>query len=123
MLVDICEFEFNCYVTLLLTGSHHLLFQIGHDNWVRAVAFHPSGNYLLSAADDGTIRVWDLKTGRCTRKIDAHGPFVQCLAWGRMMFKGSDDDALARPINVMATGGSDKASCTFVFMSGTYIDD
>ena len=83
--------------------------QIGHDNWIKAVTFHPSGNYLLSAADDGTVRVWDLKTGRCTRKIEAHVPFVECLAWGRMIIKGSDDDAL-RPMSVMATGGSDKAS-------------
>eukprot|EP00954_Amorphochlora_amoebiformis_P006535 512634-Amorphochlora_amoeboformis.AAC.1 len=54
---------------------------IGHENWVRQVVFHPSGRYLLSCADDKTVRVWDLeKRFRC-RKIleDAHDPFVTCI--------------------------------------------
>jgi len=38
--------------------------QKGHDNWVRGVVFHPSGKFLLSVADDKTMRVWELKTGR-----------------------------------------------------------
>ncbi|KAJ5551391.1 WD domain-containing protein [Penicillium sp. DV-2018c] len=33
---------------------------IGHDNWVRAIAFHPGGKYLLSVSDDRTLRCWDL---------------------------------------------------------------
>ncbi|GAB5373392.1 hypothetical protein AAMO2058_001747300 [Amorphochlora amoebiformis] len=58
---------------------------IGHENWVRQVVFHPSGRYLLSCADDKTVRVWDLeKRFRC-RKIleDAHDPFVTCIAWNQ----------------------------------------
>ena len=52
----------------------------GHDNWVRDVIFHPNGKYLLSASDDKSIRVWDLTTGRCLKKItDAHGHFVSCI--------------------------------------------
>lgn len=38
---------------------------VGHDNWVRALIFHPSGKFLLSASDDKTVKVWDLQTGRC----------------------------------------------------------
>eukprot|EP01022_Parablepharisma_sp_SALTPOND_P029272 TRINITY_DN72_c0_g1_i1.p1 TRINITY_DN72_c0_g1~~TRINITY_DN72_c0_g1_i1.p1 ORF type:complete len:454 (-),score=58.54 TRINITY_DN72_c0_g1_i1:121-1482(-) len=53
---------------------------IGHDNWVREVLFHPNGKYLLSVSDDKSVRVWDLTTGRCIKKItDAHGHFVSCL--------------------------------------------
>jgi WD40 repeat protein len=37
--------------------------QVGHDNWIRALVFHPSGKYLLSASDDKTIKVWELNTG------------------------------------------------------------
>jgi len=50
---------------------------------VRALAFHPGGKYLLSAADDKTIRCWDLEQqGRCVRTIDdAHSHFVACLRW------------------------------------------
>ncbi|KDQ09585.1 hypothetical protein BOTBODRAFT_36989 [Botryobasidium botryosum FD-172 SS1] len=87
----------------------------GHDNWVRALVFHPSGKYLLSAADDYTYRVWDLKTGRCLRRIEAHDHFVSCMAWGRQVVsgEGSSADALQdgtseRVLNVIATGSSDK---------------
>lgn len=56
----------------------------GHDNWLRALVFHPDGKFLLSAGDDKCLKVWDLEqAGRCCRTIDdAHGHFVSCLRWG-----------------------------------------
>ncbi|ORY77350.1 dynein regulator [Protomyces lactucae-debilis] len=56
----------------------------GHDNWIRAVVWHPDGRYVLTASDDKAIKVWDLAAGgRCCRTItEAHGHFVSCLAWG-----------------------------------------
>ena len=42
---------------------------IGHDNWVTDLCFHPNGRFLLSTADDKTLRAWDLNTGRCYRKF------------------------------------------------------
>ncbi|OLL25275.1 Nuclear distribution protein PAC1, partial [Neolecta irregularis DAH-3] len=71
--------------TIKLWDAHGSLFKTlhGHDNWVRAVLFHPGGKYLLSASDDKSIRCWDLsQQGRCIRVIeDAHGHFVSCLRW------------------------------------------
>ena len=32
-----------------------------HENWVRSVIIHPSGNYIISCGDDRTIRVLDIK--------------------------------------------------------------
>ena len=62
-------------------GSVQLLKISGHDNWIRDLAFHPSGEYLYSSSDDKTIRVWELNSGRCKKKLlDAHGHFVTCLA-------------------------------------------
>ncbi|KAL1412924.1 Lissencephaly-1 [Vanrija albida] len=87
----------------------------GHDNWVRALVFHPSGKYLLSASDDKTIRVWELANGRCVKTIDAHSHFVTCLAWGRALMGGSGDGASAnggqepRRINVIASGSVDQS--------------
>lgn len=56
---------------------------IGHDNWVRALVFHPGGKYLLSVSDDKTLRCWDLtQGGKCVKVLDeAHSRFVLCLRW------------------------------------------
>lgn len=64
---------------------------LGHDNWVRGLVFHPGGKYLLSVADDKTLRCWDLtQEGRCVKTIsDAHGHFVQCLRWAPPVIKGA----------------------------------
>lgn len=32
-----------------------------HENWVRCVRFHPCGKYVISVAEDKTIRVYDLE--------------------------------------------------------------
>lgn len=32
-----------------------------HENWVRSVLIHPSGNYVISAGDDRSIRLYDIK--------------------------------------------------------------
>ncbi|KAK2006148.1 dynein regulator [Colletotrichum eremochloae] len=55
----------------------------GHDNWVRALMFHPGGEYLLSVSDDKTLRCWDLEQGgKCIKVLgDAHSGFVSCLRW------------------------------------------
>ncbi|OBT85483.1 hypothetical protein VE02_07365 [Pseudogymnoascus sp. 03VT05] len=56
---------------------------VGHDNWVRALVFHPSGKYLLSVSDDKSLRCWDLsQEGKCVKAlVDAHERFVTCLKW------------------------------------------
>ncbi|CAD6188412.1 unnamed protein product [Caenorhabditis auriculariae] len=60
------------------TGS--VLFSlVGHDNWVRDLAFHPKGKFLVSVSDDKTMRTWDLPQRRCAKMIDAHEHFVTCI--------------------------------------------
>ncbi|KAF2089519.1 platelet-activating factor acetylhydrolase IB alpha subunit [Saccharata proteae CBS 121410] len=56
---------------------------VGHDNWVRALVFHPGGKYLLSCADDKTMRCWDLtQEGKCVKTIaDSHDHFVSSMRW------------------------------------------
>ncbi|KAE8538749.1 nuclear distribution protein PAC1 [Cryptococcus gattii VGV] len=95
---------------------------VGHDNWIRALVFHPTGKYLLSASDDKTIKVWDLVNGRCTKTIEAHSHFVTSMTWGRALVGGANtaegtggmvngDGSAgkeARRINVLATGSVDQ---------------
>jgi WD40 repeat protein len=93
-------------------------FQNGHDNWIRALTFHPSGKYLLSASDDKTIRIWDLETGRMSKTIDAHEHFVTCMVWGRTTVGGgttingagkeTTEASTKRRVNVLATGSVDQ---------------
>jgi len=49
---------------------------IGHDNWVRGLVLHHSSKFLYSCSDDKTVRIWDLTTGKCVKKIDAHSHFI-----------------------------------------------
>lgn len=103
-----------CGFSLLTNLAKH--FQVGHDNWIRSLVFHPSGKFLLSASDDKTIRIWDLVTGRCTKTVDAHGHFVTCMAWGRAVSGGSAETNgssgkevdTRRVVNVLATGSVDQ---------------
>ncbi|KAF4505967.1 hypothetical protein G6O67_006098 [Ophiocordyceps sinensis] len=64
---------------------------VGHDNWITGVMFHPGGKYLLSAADDKTLRCWDLaQDAKCVKVLNrAHGHFVTCLRWAPSMSKES----------------------------------
>ena len=66
---------------------------IGHDNWVTDLHFHPNGKYLISTADDKSIRIWDLSMGRCYRKIyNAHDHFISTFAMrGKMAASASVD--------------------------------
>lgn len=66
-----------------------LLVLRGHDIWVRALIFHPSGKYLLSVSDDKTLRCWDLsQDGKCVKVLgDVHERFVTCLRWAPPIVK------------------------------------
>lgn len=52
---------------------------VGHDNWVRGLLVHPGGKYILSASDDKTVRMWDIKNKRCQKTLDAHSHFCTSL--------------------------------------------
>lgn len=54
----------------------------GHDNWVTSLVFHPGGKYLLSVADDKTLRCWDLSQGgRCVKVMEVHEHFISSIRW------------------------------------------
>ncbi len=66
---------------------------LGHDNWVTDLCFHPNGRFLISVSDDKSMRVWDLLSGRCTRKLlNIHSHFCTSIAIkNRTIVTGSVD--------------------------------
>lgn len=77
--------------TIRLWSAHGTLLKtlVGHDNWVRALIFHPGGRYLLSVSDDKTLRCWDLaQECKCVKTIeDAHGHFISSMRWAPSIYK------------------------------------
>jgi platelet-activating factor acetylhydrolase IB subunit alpha len=57
----------------------------GHDHSVSAVRFIPSGaagspssgNLLVSASRDKTLRIWDVSTGFCVKTLNGHADWVR----------------------------------------------
>lgn len=85
---------------------------VGHDNWVRGLAFSPNGKFLLSCSDDKTVRVWDLKAGaRCSKTIDAHDHFVTSITWARAKTDvGPRPDSGVAGANANGSNGGGSAS-------------
>ena len=66
----------------------------GHAHAVRSIAFNPDGRILASAADDGTLRLWDVATRSLLHHIDGYEQTLNCLAFssdGRMIAGGGND--------------------------------
>ncbi|OAA53980.1 ribosome biogenesis protein [Niveomyces insectorum RCEF 264] len=62
----------------------------GHEGWVRTVAIDPTGCWLASGGDDGTVRLWELLTGRQVWSARLSGG------------KGSCEDADDEPVNCLS---------------------
>ena len=52
----------------------------GHTGAVQAVAFSPDGQHVISAGQDGTIRIWDSKSGQELASLAEHQGPVWALA-------------------------------------------
>lgn len=55
----------------LLTGEN--IFNMGHSEEITAIRFNESGSNILTAANDGCIKIWDVKTGRLIYTFEFEG--------------------------------------------------
>ena len=71
--------------------------QLGHTFGVSSVAFSPDGKHILSGSYDGTIKLWDINTGREIRTFSSHTDAVASVAFspdGRQILSGSFDQTI-----------------------------
>lgn len=70
---------FAVYVTVS-AQKPDLVVQTGHTNTVNGVAFVRDGKVLASASQDGTVKLWDIKSGRELRTLGGHTNEVRTMA-------------------------------------------
>ncbi|KAL8435645.1 hypothetical protein Efla_007278 [Eimeria flavescens] len=65
-----------------VTSAHFTL--LGHERGVNAIAYSSSGErpYLVSGADDSTVRVWDYQTKQCVQVLRGHSKNVCSVLFG-----------------------------------------
>ncbi|MBI3682201.1 MAG: TIR domain-containing protein [Acidobacteria bacterium] len=76
-----------------------------HDSPVYAVAVTPDGRTAVSGCHDGTVKVWDLASGRLVRTFEGHAGGVNAVAVtgdGGRVVSGSDDKTVK--VWVVGTG-------------------
>lgn len=69
----------------------------GHTELVRAVAFSPNSGMLASGDDDGTVRLWNPRTGSQLGVLTGVGAQVRAVAFnpdGTRLAAAGDDDAV-----------------------------
>ncbi|XP_068423105.1 ribosome biogenesis protein bop1 [Clinocottus analis] len=52
----------------------------GHSGLVRSISVSPSGQWLASGSDDGSVRFWEVRSSRCMGTVQVGGA-VKSIAW------------------------------------------
>ena len=69
----------------------------GHNGFVYSVAFSPDGTMLATGSFDGTIKIWDVQSGKVLQTCKGHTNQVYSVAWnhdGSRLASASQDKTI-----------------------------
>ena len=52
----------------------------GHDNRINGLVCTPCNSMLITSSTDSTLRIWDVQSGNCLRKMTGHSSLVSSIA-------------------------------------------
>lgn len=86
-----CTYVYACFSACALQPHRALR---GHGHFVSDVIISSDGQFALSGSWDGTLRLWEIKTGKTTRRFVGHSKDVLSVAFSvdnRQIVSGSRD--------------------------------
>lgn len=75
-------------------SESYILKQQGHFDSMNSLAYSPDGSLIVTAADDGKIKVWDVVAGFCLVTLEGHTSSVTAIQFakkGQVLFSSSLD--------------------------------
>ncbi|CCH46902.1 Periodic tryptophan protein 2 [Wickerhamomyces ciferrii] len=75
-------------------SESYILKQQGHFDSTNALAYSPDGSRVVTASDDGKIKIWDVVSGFCLNTFEEHTSAVTAVRFakkGQVMFSASMD--------------------------------
>lgn len=89
--VDVREFAWRYLWQRCRGGRQELR---GHQGAVYYISWAPDGTSLATASKDGTVRLWEVPSGRLVRILEGHLGEVNCVSFsndGKQLASASDD--------------------------------
>jgi WD40 repeat protein len=71
----------------------------GHDGWVNTLGELAAGELICSGSDDGTMKIWQVKTGQCMHTLKAHDARITSLCSSpdqQRLYSSSCDDNMIK---------------------------